>query len=285
MKATAIITENKNEAERIKQYLNKDLKRWESDNLIIVDIKSLTDNSTVNSIQDYIKNKDNLVILYGPCDETSLPDSNYHIAGLLSYSNVGYVNFCTLSDIIKVYNRLKSNEKKADKFGQRLYRFKNRNEAISRLKRTIDFVESDPAKLNQWLTTAKRAGFSGSKEEIFMSVRWINVSEPVFEGIFIEAEGTLFDMAWNFRDAVYDAALILSKKAKKPAVVIYGESEKARDILLKHPDIKMPCVPKQDLRGLTLDTVLATSSEYDLLLNYEISVERISTIEEIMALN
>lgn len=284
MKAV-IISGDKSVVARIDLFLKNDLRRWKSDNLIMVDINSLNDQSKINSVQDNVENNENIVILFGACDEKSVINRNYHIPGLLSYGNVGYINSCNLGELPGIYNKLKSKEKMTDKFGLRLYKFKDNGRIISRLRQTIDYVQADPVKLNQWLITAKRAGLSGPNEKIFAQVRGTDgASERVFEGIFVEAQGTLFDRCWNLRPSVYDGVLLLSKKEKKPTVVIYDGSSEIRQRLAGHK-LKWSCVSKNILGGIKLDLVIDDMNEADLASNYDISAKKIMTIEELAALN
>jgi len=270
----------------------------EVEDLIIVDINSVLDDVRdhlggfeVASVKERVQNSKNIVMLFGVEDESFLMKNNHHFAGLMTYSNVDFINIFIGDNVLLKYQELASGQKKQDTTGLACYEFQEWERAISGLRHGLDSVltraKKDPSILAEWLQRARKAGLTGSDEEIIKYVQeWSPETYGEFkgkflEGIFVDAFETLFDKDWKIVHSVRAAVEKMSDENQKVVFVISDSDKDFVEQKLNDNNVNWRLISKYDIRGAILEVVIDNMSQEDFESTYGIQAQKFINVVDL----
>jgi len=294
MNEIKIISDNKMCEDALRRYITFVLEDCDIKSLILIDVNSVmsysqrrTDRVGISLAKEYVKDENNIVILLGLEPESSLLKNNEHFAALMAYPNVGFVDILAMQNVLPKYQELLSGQKKKDATRLALYEFHQLEKTIAVLRHSISHIENNPSYLQKWLSDARKAGLTGSDEEIVQYVKdWRPETNGIFtgkllEGVFVDAFETLFDQNWCLVPKVKEAVQKIADANKQPIFIISDSEQSLLESKLSNYGINWPLMSKYDIRGATLQTVIDNLSQNDFESNYGISVQRFINVSEL----
>lgn len=282
----------------IERYLQLVFSDEEFENLVVVDIYSVLGGDSdhpgkidVASVKECVQDPKNIVLLIGMENIFFLMKNNHHLAGLMAYQNVDFVNIFDGDNIWLKYQKLFSGQKEPDVAGLARYEFQERERALSSLRHDLDYVldraKKDPPVLIGWLQRARKAGLAGTDEKIIKYVQgWRpetcgEYKDKFLEGVFVDAFETLFDKDWKMNHSVRSAIQKMSDENKK-AVLVISDSDKASvEQKLKDNNITWPLISKYDIRGAILEVVIDNMLQKDFEVTYGIKTQKFINVVDL----
>lgn len=256
-------------------------------NVVFSSDQTRTDNIGLKIAKDLVKDETNVIILAGYESKKTLQKRDDLLSALLAYPNVEYIDILNLKEIVPAYQRITSGKKVLDKTTIALYEFKEWEKKLAELRHVIHRIESNPQKLEKWLEDAKKAGITGTDEEILNFVRnWKPGTVSKFEGkelegVFVDAFETLFDENWNLIPSVQSAVEKLSMQKSKPIFVISDSEKTELKKRLDKNNINWPLLSKFDIRGANLELVIDNLTQEEFENRYDIKSREFINVQEL----
>jgi len=291
-----IISSNENFVAVLKNYLKNFLETDHErlNNLTLIDVNTvlnpkqiMLDRTDFASAQKIVNDPQRIVILISMMKEDYLMENNEYFRVLMAYPNVGFVDSLTLKKIPHVYVKLVSGQKEKDEDAIAFFETRQKEKAISVLRYNLDYALMEESRRQEWFKQANSLGFEGDEEQIIKQVRrWLPradgfLQDKFFEGIFVDAYGTLFDSDWRLnavvKSAIDELVALLQKK-----VFIISDSEKWLVEKKKAEyGVTWEFLSKYDLKGTILETVVDNLLEEDFLSQHDICALRYINVSEI----
>jgi len=254
-------------------------------NLTLNNSQSRTDRVGLEVAREYAANPENVVILLGLEPESYLRRESPDFVGLMARANVDFADIIGLDDVLPKYQNIISGNKKEDSTGLAVYNFQRKQKAIAKLKHCICNVDDE--RWAQWLADARKAGISGTDNEVIGYVRaWRPETAGEFqgkylEGIFVDAYQTLFDDNWQPVKSVRQRVEEVAKKGQFKIFVISDSEEEKLKPLLERGNINWPLLSKYDLRGATLELVVDNLTKEEFEETYQIKAKTFVNVSEL----
>ena len=291
-----IISSNRSFIAALERFLSTALKvDYERlSNLTFIDVSTvfnleqvMTARTGFSLVKEIADNPKRIAILISKEKEKDLMEHNEYFRVLMAYPNVGFVNALKLKRIPRVYFKLADGRKKKDEETIALFEERQKERAIATLRYTMVYALVEGNYCQDWLTQANSLGFEGDQGQIVKKVkRWLPridgfLQNKFFEGIFVDAYGTLFDSNWQLNVAVKTAVEELAERLEKKVFIISDSEKWLIERKKSENDITWESLSKYDLKGTILETVVDNLKEKDFLSQHDIYAFRYITVNEI----
>ncbi len=282
MKIT-IISDNqewKNSVQRYLEYVLPELK-FEKD-VLLVDINSKEVSSDKRTDRKGIEiagknyDKNTIIILMSFETEESLKESSLEFMGLMSHSNVGFIQLPDINLVVEEVKRIIAGEKKEDATAFSLYSFEKKLQVLVGLQHNMGWTSSSQKKAGA-LKEAREVGLEGTDEEIIEQIRnWKRddtgyFKDKVLEGIFVDALNTLFDSNWNLNVDVLRKINKLKEKTGKTIFIISDSTPMEVEKAKEKAGLLFKLLSKFALRGAILEIAIDDLSEQEFKERYNIT--------------
>lgn len=289
-----IISDNKLFIKSLDRYLSVVFSGIEVNNLVLIDVNTILNDSQkrqdrvgVALAKEYVNDSKNIIILLSVEDEASLMKNNNDFSGLMTFSNVGFVDVLAVRNILPKYKEISSGQKRQDSTGLAIYEFEELQKNISVWRHNLSHVEQQPKLLSEWLQKARAAGLTGSDQEIVKYVKNWNpetsgeFKDKFLEGIFVDAFETLFDKDWKLVSSVREAVQKISDKNKSSVFIISDSDKSLLEPKLNDNNISWRLLSKYDIRGVTLEIVIDNLSQKDFESTYDIKAKKFINVQKL----
>ncbi len=145
----------------------------------------------------------------------------------------------------------------------------------------------EESRRQEWFKQANSLGFEGDEKQIIKQVRrWLPradgfLQDKFFEGIFVDAYGTLFDSDWRLNAAVKSAIDELVALLQKKVFIISDSEKWLVEKKKAEYGVTWEFLSKYDLKGTILETVVDNLLEEDFLSQHDICALRYINVSEI----
>lgn len=252
------------------------------------DVIGWHENNQLERIENLITatNANNLIIILGYAPLNAV--TNSLIQGLLSYTNVGYLDVFNFRSLPSVFTELTNKSKQTDQISLSIFEHEKFEQKITHLKHGMEYKLENFHSKKMWLEEARRLGFDGDDENIIDAIRnWKTKTVGLFageclDGIFVDAFETLFDRDWQLVPQVKKAVEILARAMEKNIYIISDSDSQFITTLLKKSNINWRFLSKFDLRGAELEIVIDNLSADQYTQNHSINFKRFINVNKLV---